>query len=31
VERLWPRGTKKVDLHLDDQIKDFAPSTELRK
>jgi uncharacterized protein YeaO (DUF488 family) len=31
VERLWPRGVKKVDLKLDDWLKDVAPSTELRK
>jgi uncharacterized protein YeaO (DUF488 family) len=31
VERLWPRGIKKAELHLDDWIKDAAPSTELRK
>jgi uncharacterized protein YeaO (DUF488 family) len=31
VERLWPRGIKKAELHLDDWIKDVAPSTELRR
>jgi uncharacterized protein YeaO (DUF488 family) len=31
VERLWPRGVKKTDLHLDDWIKEVAPSTALRK
>lgn len=31
VERLWPRGVKKVDLALDAWEKDIAPSTELRK
>ena len=31
VERLWPRGIKKAELHLDDWIKDVTPSTELRK
>jgi uncharacterized protein YeaO (DUF488 family) len=31
VERLWPRGIKKAELHLDDWIKDVAPSIELRK
>jgi uncharacterized protein YeaO (DUF488 family) len=31
VERLWPRGIKKVSLHLDGWFKDAAPSTELRK
>ena len=31
VERLWPRGVKKEKLSLDGWLKDFAPSTELRK
>jgi uncharacterized protein YeaO (DUF488 family) len=31
VERLWPRGIKKEDLHLDEWMKDIAPSQELRK
>jgi uncharacterized protein YeaO (DUF488 family) len=31
VERLWPRGVKKVQLKLDAWLKDAAPSTELRK
>lgn len=31
VDRLWPRGIRKEDLHHDDWIKDVAPSTELRK
>jgi uncharacterized protein YeaO (DUF488 family) len=31
VERLWPRGVRKVDLVLDAWLKDVAPSTELRK
>jgi len=31
VERLWPRGMKKEDLHADGWMKDVAPSTELRK
>jgi uncharacterized protein YeaO (DUF488 family) len=31
VERLWPRGVKKVDLKLDAWLKGVAPSTELRK
>lgn len=30
VDRLWPRGIKKEDAHLDDWAKDLAPSTELR-
>jgi uncharacterized protein YeaO (DUF488 family) len=31
VERLWPRGIKKVDLPLDGWLKEAAPSTTLRK
>jgi uncharacterized protein YeaO (DUF488 family) len=31
VDRLWPRGIKKADLHLDTWAKDLAPSTELRQ
>lgn len=31
VERLWPRGIRKDDLHLDAWYKEVAPSTELRK
>lgn len=31
VDRLWPRGIRKVDLKLDEWDKDIAPSTELRK
>lgn len=31
VDRLWPRGIKKADLHLDAWTKNIAPSTELRK
>jgi uncharacterized protein YeaO (DUF488 family) len=30
VDRLWPRGIKKADAHLDCWMKDVAPSTELR-
>ena len=30
VDRLWPRGVKKVDLKIEAWIKDVAPSTELR-
>jgi uncharacterized protein YeaO (DUF488 family) len=30
VERLWPRGVRRDDVHLDDWCKDVAPSTELR-
>lgn len=31
VDRLWPRGIKKEDLHLDAWAKTLAPSNELRK
>ena len=31
VDRLWPRGLKKADLHLDTWAKDLAPTTELRQ
>lgn len=31
VERLWPRGIRKEDLHVDGWLRDVAPSTELRK
>lgn len=31
VDRLWPRGLKKQNAHLDEWNKDIAPSTELRK
>lgn len=31
VERLWPRGIRKEDLHAQAWIKDAAPSTELRQ
>lgn len=31
VDRLWPRGLKKEDLHIDEWAKELAPSTELRK
>ncbi len=31
VDRLWPRGVKKDDLHLSTWAKMLAPSTELRK
>ncbi len=30
VERLWPRGVSKQRAHLDEWLKDIAPSTELR-
>ncbi|GAB3521018.1 DUF488 domain-containing protein [Arthrobacter monumenti] len=31
VDRVWPRGIKKEDAHLDEWLKDVAPSTDLRK
>jgi len=31
VDRLWPRGIKKEDAHVDKWLKDIAPSTALRK
>jgi len=31
VDRLWPRGVKKENAHVDLWLKDVAPSTELRE
>ena len=31
VERLWPRGIRKIDLQFDAWLRDVAPSTELRR
>ena len=31
VERLWPRGLRKADAHIDEWLKDVAPSDELRR
>ena len=31
VDRLWPRGIRKEDAHIDVWLKEVAPSTELRK
>jgi len=31
VDRLWPRGIKKEDAHIDKWFKEIAPSNELRK
>ncbi|MFT4224694.1 DUF488 domain-containing protein [Dysgonomonas sp.] len=31
VDRLWPRGVKKDDLHYDWWAKEISPSPELRK
>jgi uncharacterized protein YeaO (DUF488 family) len=31
VDRLWPRGLRRDEAHLDEWCKQIAPSTELRK
>jgi len=31
IDRLWPRGVKKVDAAIDEWINEIAPSTALRK
>jgi len=31
VDRLWPRGVKKETAHIDEWMKDIAPSPALRK
>ena len=31
VDRLWPRGLRKEDAHIDEWLKDIAPSDSLRK
>lgn len=31
VDRIWPRGVKKEDAHLDEWLKEIAPTDELRK
>lgn len=31
VDRVWPRGMRKADAHLDEWLRDVAPSTELRR
>lgn len=31
IDRLWPRGIKKIDLQIDEWNKEIAPSPELRK
>jgi len=30
VDRLWPRGVSKADAHIDEWVRDLAPSTDLR-
>ncbi len=31
VDRLWPRGVRKEEAHIDLWLKDLAPSAELRQ
>ncbi|MFE9169720.1 DUF488 domain-containing protein [Streptomyces kebangsaanensis] len=31
VDRVWPRGMRKEDAHLDEWLRDVAPSSELRR
>ena len=31
IDRLWPRGVKKENAHIDHWMKAVAPSTDLRK
>ena len=31
VDRVWPRGMRMEDAHLDEWLRDVAPSTELRR
>lgn len=31
IDRLWPRGVRKIDAAVDQWMKDLAPSTGLRK
>ncbi len=31
IDRLWPRGLRKEEAHVDEWMKDLAPSTGLRK
>lgn len=31
VDRIWPRGISKANAHLDEWLKDVAPSKELRQ
>ncbi len=31
IDRLWPRGLRKEEAHIDEWVKDAAPSTALRK
>jgi uncharacterized protein YeaO (DUF488 family) len=31
VDRVWPRGVRKEDAHVDEWLREIAPSTELRQ
>lgn len=31
VDRIWPRGIRKEQAHVEEWLRDVAPSTELRK
>lgn len=31
VDRVWPRGVRREDAHLDEWLREVAPSTELRR
>lgn len=31
IDRLWPRGMKKENAHIDEWMKELAPSNDLRK
>jgi uncharacterized protein YeaO (DUF488 family) len=31
VDRIWPRGLTKQEVRIDEWLKEFAPSTKLRK
>ncbi|MFF6829110.1 DUF488 family protein [Streptomyces longwoodensis] len=31
VDRVWPRGMRKEDAHLDEWLREVAPSSDLRK
>ncbi len=31
VDRVWPRGVSKEDIHIDEWAKDVSPSADLRK
>jgi len=31
VDRIWPRGIRKEEAHVEEWLRDVAPSTELRK